>query len=282
MYAAMTWWYRPGLVIALVAGGSPVPPAVDAPPVRPLLVLRAPERSPSASVVGVIGDSTGSQLAAELHRRHVSVVVATVGGCQSADLVLTYQDRDYFENHRRCAQDAREYQDDLTFRFRPKIVIWSDAMEWSDIKRGKRIVAAGSDEWKRLMSESLDRTLGRLGKADVALVLPTWWAGWPVGYPASFPVDGQRALFRTWAGRHADRVAVIDLGPVICPSGPPCGQVVGGVRLRVDSLHYTPEGARRALDRIMAGAPALAGARKGCRPGSPGPCREALAGFPEL
>ncbi len=249
-----------GFVIALAAVAGPLAsPAGGAPPPRPLVAFPASGRNPS--FVGVIGDSTGSQLAvplaAEMNARHVGVVSATVGGCQPTDLVLTYQSPEYFENHRNCPRDAKEYQDDLTFRFRPKVVIWSDIMEWSDVKLAGRVVAAGSDEWKRLMLDGWDHTLGRLGSAHVALILPTWWAGQPANTPPSFPVDRQRALFRTWAGRHPDRVTVVDLGPVVCPSGPPCEQVVSGVRLRTDHVHYTPEGARRAIARILTDVPAL-------------------------
>jgi hypothetical protein len=251
-----------GLAMSLAApGGPPAPPPADKPPIRSLVIYPAPSRDPVASFVGVIGDSTGTQLAeplaAELNPRGVSLVRATLGGCQPTDTVLTYGSREYFQRHQNCPHNARENQNDMVFRFRPRVVVWADIMEWSDIEVNNRIVVAGSEDWKRLMLEGWNRTLDRLGRADVVLILPTWWAGWPRNTPASFPVEQQRVLFQSWAERHPGRVTVVDLGPVICPAGPPCQQVVDGVQLRTDHVHYTPEGARRAIAKIMADAAVL-------------------------
>jgi hypothetical protein len=250
------------LAVSLIPpGGLPVPPSANNPPIRPLAIFPAPSKDPAAPFVGVIGDSTGTQLvealAAALNPRSVSVVSATVGGCQPTDTVLTFQSAEYFQRHQNCPKVAREKQNEMVFRFRPRVVVWADIMEWSDIKLNNRIVAAGSEEWKRLMREGWNRTLGRLGRANVVLILPTWWAGWPRNSPGPFPVEQQRVLFRSWAERHPGQVSVVDLGPVICPAGPPCQQVVDGVQLRTDHAHYTPEGIRRAIAKIMADAAVL-------------------------
>jgi hypothetical protein len=211
--------------------------------------------------VGLIGDSTGSQLAkplaATLNPRGVGVVSATVGGCQPTDTVLTYQSAEYFQRHLDCPRNALTKQDYMVHRFRPTMVLWSDIMDWSDIKLNDRVVVSGSAEWKRLMREGWDRTLDRLHGAHVTLILPTWWAGAPRDAPAHFSVDRQRALFRSWAERHPRRVTVVDIGPVICPDGPPCEQVVHGVELRSDYYHYTEEGLRRVITEILAKVPAL-------------------------
>jgi hypothetical protein len=235
---------------------SVAPPAVSPQPAPRLWVLRAEPQSPAAPYVGVIGDSTGSQLAGalagELRHRDVGVVVATVGGCQPTDVVLTFQNPAYLGTHQNCTWEAPAKQREMTIRYRPKVVVWSDIMEWSDIRaEDGRIIAAGTGEWQRRILESWDRLLARLGDAHLVLVLPSWWAGLPAEYPAAFPVGRQRALFRAWSVYHADRVTVVDLAPVVCPGGPPCRQVVGGVRLRSDNVHFTPEGARRAGEKIM-------------------------------
>jgi hypothetical protein len=244
------------LVLSVVAGGvpAPPPPAGRAPAPR-VWVLRSPKQSAGTPYVGVIGDSTGSQLAfalaPELGSRDVAVVIATVGGCQPTDLVFTYQSPTYFQSHRHCGEDAREAQRELVARYAPKTVVWSDVMEWSDIKDGDRTIPAGSQEWRRQVLAAWDRLLGRLGGAGVVLVVPTWWAGWPPGYPAAFPVDRQRELFRSWAAHHTGRVSLVDPAPLICPGGAPCPQAAGGVRLRLDSVHYTPEGARRVATEVL-------------------------------
>jgi hypothetical protein len=252
------------------SGGAPPPPGV-----RPVWLLRSPWQSAATPFVGVIGDSTASQLAAALAERvrdrDVAVAIATVGGCQASDLALTYQNPSYLDAHRDCPRDAVDKQNALTRRFHPRVVVWSDVMEWSDIRAGDRTVPAGGDEWRRLMLAAWDRLLGRLGDARVALVLPSWWAGRPVDSPPSFPVGRQRALFRAWAEPHPGRVTLVDLAPLVCPGGPPCGQVVAGVRLRSDSLHYTPEGARRAAARIVQDVPPLRDLRGPAAPGDTKP-----------
>lgn len=243
------------LALVLVTPAGPPPPITPS-TAPPVWVMRANRQSPGAPYVGVIGDSTGSQLAValadRLHHRDVGVAIATVGGCQPTDVALTYQSPAYLSAHRNCVRDAPAKQRDLTAFYHPKVVIWSDIMEWSDIEaEDGRIVVAGTDEWRSRIWASWDRLLVRLGDAHVALVLPTWWTGAPADYPAGFSVRRQRELFRSWAGRHAGRVTVVDLTPVVCPDGPPCAQAVGGVRLRTDHVHYTPEGARRAVGRIF-------------------------------
>jgi hypothetical protein len=46
-------------------------------------------------------------------------------------------------------------------------------------------------------------------------------------------------------------VTVVDLAPVLCPSGPPCPQMVNGVQPRSDHIHYTAEGIRRVIAKPM-------------------------------
>jgi hypothetical protein len=236
------------------AQGSP--PAVSSQSAPFLWVLPAEPQSAAAPYIGVIGDSTGSQLAQALagglRHRDVGVVVATVGGCQPTDVTLTFQSRDYFARHQNCTSEAPAKQRAMTARYHPKVVVWSDVTEWSDIQaEDGRIIAAGSAEWQRRILAGWDRLLARLGDAHLALVLPIWWAGWPADSPSTFPVGRQRELFRRWSRRHANRVTLVDLAPVVCPGGPRCEQVVGGVRLRSDNVHYTPEGARRGAAKII-------------------------------
>src|SRR4051812_16220143 len=92
------------LALGVALAGVPVPPPADRAPARRVWVLRSPEQSAATPYVGVIGDSTGSQLAfalaPELHRRDIAVVIATVGGCQPTDVAFTYQSPEYFRSHR--------------------------------------------------------------------------------------------------------------------------------------------------------------------------------------
>jgi hypothetical protein len=226
-----------------------------------LTVYPARSKGLRAPFVGVIGDSTGRQLAqpmaASLNPRGVGVVNATTSGCQPTDVVLTYESNEYFERHRHCPHEAQRRQKAMVSHFHPRVVIWGDIMEWSDIQIKGHLVRAGSDRWQQLMFGGFDRTLRRLGDAAVIVILPTWWAGHPTDSPAKFPVERQRALFLAWAARHPGQVTTVDLGAVICPTGPPCRQVMNGVRLRKDSVHYAPAGLRRVIPKIMAASAVL-------------------------
>jgi lysophospholipase L1-like esterase len=64
------------------------------------------------------------------------------------------------------------------------------------------------------------------------------------------------ALLRRYASEHADRVGLIDLTPIVCPTGPPCPTEVDGVTLRpTDGGHFGADGAAyvasRLLDQLM-------------------------------
>jgi len=63
-------------------------------------------------------------------------------------------------------------------------------------------------------------------------------------------------LLRQYAAAHPDRVAVLDLAAIVCPTGPPCPTEVDGVTLRPDDGgHFAGDGpawvAPRVLDRLM-------------------------------
>jgi hypothetical protein len=254
------------LALNLAAAGPPAPaPPVDRAAHPALWAYPATANVRTTPFVGFIGDSTATQLiqpmAVRLRPRGAGVVKASMSGCQATDAVLTYASTEYYKRHRACPAIARRLQREMTARFRPKVVIWSDAMEWSDIKVNRTIVRAGGAPWRRLMLAAWDRTLGRLGPAALVLILPTWWAGFPAAAPSGFPVGRQRALFLEWAARHPGRVTPVDLAPVICPTGPPCRQVMGGVRLRRDYLHYSPAGLRKVISKIVADAAVLQGVR---------------------
>jgi hypothetical protein len=109
-----------------------------------------------------------------------------------------------------------------------------------------------------------DETLGRInrGGAQVVVILPLW-------YEKSSPhrldepgpsVDKLRDLYTRWAARH--RVAVVDVAPVACPAGPPCGPV-RGVDFRPDSTHYDDPGGVQVAAYIRAHVPALARLARG-------------------
>ncbi len=67
----------------------------------------------------------------------------------------------------------------------------------------------------------------------------------------------QRAIDEV-AAAHPDRVAVIDLAGWLCPDGE-CTEVIDGVELRPDGLHYTEQGARPVARWVLDQVAALGG-----------------------
>jgi peptidoglycan/LPS O-acetylase OafA/YrhL len=59
-------------------------------------------------------------------------------------------------------------------------------------------------------------------------------------------VDAWNADLRTEAAKHPDVVTILDLNKVVCPDGK-YTQSVGGLAVRSDGLHFTPEGVQRLI-----------------------------------
>ncbi len=116
----------------------------------------------------------------------------------------------------------------------------------------------GDAEILALVDESVQR-LTASGARLVFLLNPPATTG-PVR-PQIDPVEQERMLhlgdlLKQYAAAHPDRAGVIDLTPIVCPSGTPCPPVVDGITLRSDDGgHFTPEGAAwlapRILDRLV-------------------------------
>ena len=59
-------------------------------------------------------------------------------------------------------------------------------------------------------------------------------------------------LLRLYALEHAASTFVVDLSGMVCPGGPPCPQVVGGVELRPrDGRHFGDAGAAWTAPRVL-------------------------------
>ena len=131
-------------------------------------------------------------------------------------------------------------------------VILLDRWELMDRKLGGRYRHIGQPDYDAYLRKELDLAIGIVTARGALPVLLTAQytrraerpAGrlWPEDRPER--VDAWNALLRAAAGRH-DGV-VLDLNRRVCPDGEFTWRA-GGVRIRSDGLHFTPEGVRRHI-----------------------------------
>jgi hypothetical protein len=245
---------------------KPTPPGGDT---APWVVTGSPAVS-TAPTVAVIGDSVARDyayyLARELGPRGVRVVDGALSGCPVGTLQFVSRIHDRVAPLRAgaCPKLVVDKQNAVVATFSPKVILWHSITEMWSIPDAKGEVPSGSPEWGRRVMAQWDETLGRInrGGAQVVVILPLW-------YEKSSPhrldepgpsVDKLRDLYTRWAARH--RVAVVDVAPVACPAGPPCGPV-RGVDFRPDSTHYDDPGGVQVAAYIRAQVPALARLARG-------------------
>jgi hypothetical protein len=158
-----------------------------------------------------------------------------------------------------CPRLVADKQQTLVHRFAPKVILWHSIADIFDIDAGDRGVASGTPEWGRRVMAHWDDTLRRLtrGGAQVVVILPVW-------YERSKPrrldepggsVEKLRDLYTRWAARHR-QVAVVDVAPLVCPSGPPC-PAVNGIDFRPDATHYDDPGGDLVAEYLVRRVPAL-------------------------
>jgi hypothetical protein len=242
---------------------KPTPPGGDS---HPWVVMGSSSAS-SAPTVGVIGDSVARDyayyLAGELGPHGVRVVDGALSACPVGTLPLLSRIHDVIKPLRAgaCPKLVVEKQDELLTKYAPKVIVWHSITEIWGISAPNGEVASGSKEWGRKVLSQWDETLGRItrGGARVVLILPLWYErSAPVRLDAPGPsAEKMRDLYTRWAARHRDKVDVVDVAPLVCPAGPPCGPV-NGVDFRPDTTHYDDPGGVQVAAYLHARVPALA------------------------
>jgi hypothetical protein len=131
-------------------------------------------------------------------------------------------------------------------------VILLDRWELMDRKLGGEYRHVGQPDYDAYLRKELDLAIGIVTARHALPVLLTApytrraerpdGGLWPEDQPQR--VDAWNALLRDAARRHHG--AVIDLNRRVCPDGEFTWRA-GGVRIRSDGLHFTPEGVRRYI-----------------------------------
>ena len=261
------------------SSACPTPPASEVAGLRGQAGLSARSTdAPSRGQLLVVGDSTACTMIAGLDslgpHYGFQVVNASVIGCgvvdgQSPNVSGGVDDAGVLEvdpNANSCGKKVDAVVTSTLSRSRPALVLWTSQWERSDIVRSTRegqvVLSEGSPAWKALLMRLMDRRLAEFtarGAKVVILTQPAWADPSNVSRPTQR--DESYLLYNTFLRKFADmhkrNVSIIDLAARVCPGGPPCSSVVGGVWAREDGLHYGPAGslwvARWLMPKLLTG-----------------------------
>ncbi|MFB9839802.1 SGNH hydrolase domain-containing protein [Actinoallomurus acaciae] len=241
---------------------KPTPPGGDALP----FVVTGSSAASSAPTVAVIGDSVARDYAYYLGRRlgphGVRVIDGALSGCPIGTLPFLSTIHDITKKLRGgdCPKLVKAKQNAIVTKYAPPVILWHSITEIWDIEGATGKVPSGSEEWSRKVMAQWDDTLARVGRggAQVVVILPLWYersAPHRLDVPGP-SVEKLRDLYVRWAARHRGKVSIVDVAPLVCPTGPPCGPV-NGIDFRPDTTHYDDPGGSRVADYLTAHVPAL-------------------------
>lgn len=223
--------------------------------------------------VGLVGDSVAMSLypglayeAAGTSRR---LVAAAFPGCPIGTTERVHAEGEPIGYARRCPEITITEQTTLVQRFDPDVIFWLSLRDRLAILQDDELLRAGSPEWEAAAFADWDRVLDRLTAkgASVVLILPfhniradpracAREASLPDPCPGPpLSINALRYEYTRWAARHPRSVVVLNPDPVVCPDNP-CPAAIDGVDLRSDPIHFTEDGARLVIRRLLGLLPA--------------------------
>ena len=153
----------------------------------------------------------------------------------------------------------------------PDLVVWLSVWEISNRIVDGQVDRIGTVTGNQSLLAGIDASVARLtaGGARVVFLAPAPPAaesGEPYDPEQAVALQRLAALLREYARQHADRVTVVEMSEISCPSGPPCPADVGGFQPRYrDGNHFEEPGAtwvaQQLFPRLMGAAPMTARAR---------------------
>ena len=205
----------------------------------------------------IVGDSTACSLYPGLKavgdEVGAAVYQAAVFGCGVASGQITTTDDEQITPHtERCPAMVDEAVSPAIFELRPDVVVWMSIWEKSDLVVGNETLVSGTPAADAEMLHRMDGELARLTAYGAKVVVVTEAAPAPndaqgVGNTSNAVDDASYGRLDTILGQFAQLnstdVTVVDLARQVCPTGPPCPELVDGLRLRPDGRHFTPTAA---------------------------------------
>jgi len=247
-------------VVAGTLGGKPAPAVFDTS--APITAPRAPLDKPAGHgrVVAVIGDSVAGTLAWGLSDvgpgSGLTVVSSAFPGCGVANGFAVDDDGQPFKWSQACAENVGPVQSSLIANHDPDLVVWLSTWDLGDRRVDGHVIHSNTPEGDRALLDSMEEARARLtsGGARIALLTIAPNAASDTA-PADEDADSNIAHYNNtlaiFAARHQGSVSVVDFAALVCPGGPPCPEVVEGVRLRPDGAHFTRETAPWVAARLV-------------------------------
>ena len=139
--------------------------------------------------------------------------------------------------------------------------MWLSTLDTVDREENGVPLRWGTDEHRAALLAAMDAQVARLTSrgARVVFIAPPFPA--PGRLNLQLPEKDQQilrdyhALLIAYTTANADRSAFVELDDLVCPTGYPCPQEVGGTDLRPDGTHFSEESApiiaRQLLPRVL-------------------------------
>jgi len=239
-------------------------PAPAPPGPAPEAALAAPPGAPAAASarrVVLVGDSLAESLLPGLKEaaieHGVELFPASVAGCG----VLGGQPLDLagvpFKWSDDCENAIPKYQTQRIAQFRPDVVMWLSGWDRTERIVGGQRVSPRTIEGREVFLRLMDEAATRLTATGARLVMLTVAPASPSDlYPDAPPHDvalvQMNRLIREYGRQHPDRVSVVDLAAILCPTGEPCSESVGGIRPRHrDGNHFEDDTAGWVANQVL-------------------------------
>jgi hypothetical protein len=205
----------------------------------------------------ILGDSTSCSLYPGMKAvgDEVGAVVAqaAVFGCGMASGQITTTRGEQITPHtERCPAMVEAAQVPAIAQMRPDVVIWMSLWEKSDVIADGRTLVSGTPAGDNEMLRRMDAELARVTRFGAKVLMITDAPPAPNDAQGTNASDDAvddasyarlQSIDRRFAALHPDSVTLVDLTPRLCPQGPPCPELVDGIRMRPDGRHFTPAAA---------------------------------------
>jgi peptidoglycan/LPS O-acetylase OafA/YrhL len=258
----------------------PQPDAQAAPPQAALATPTGAATAPPPRRILLVGDSLADSLLDGLRdaaaEQGAELYGASVPGCG----ILGGQPVDLsgapYKWSAQCEQAIPRYQNARLAQIRPDVVIWLSGWDRDVRLVNGQQVSPTTMSGRTVFAGLIDEAATRLTSTGARLVMMTVAPASPSDQnpdpPPDRTFDPMNRMLRAYAQAHADRVAIVDLAGLLCPSGhQPCPEEISGVRPRHrDGNHFEPDTAgwvaRQLMPQVMAATPG-----SGVDPAAPAP-----------